>query len=281
MKIFFWTLAILLSVAACIAAAQGQAGRTQSPASQRPPETVKPQTYSSEPIRAGAGRFTAECGFCHGRDAAGGETGPDLTRSMLVAEDFRGDKIGPLLRSGRVEKGMPSFSLNVEDTDAIVAFIHDQKTKMEAVGGGRRGVDAEELDTGNVEAGRSYFNGAGNCSTCHSAAGDLAGIGTRLQGLPLLQRMLYPTGAKAKVTVTLPSGNTVSGSLASRDEFTITLTDASGKRASWPVGDVKFTIDDPLAAHFEQLRKYTDPDMHNVYAYLHRLRHKHPSALVA
>src|SRR5215510_10860151 len=116
--------AILFCTGACIAAAQEQAGRTQSPASQRPPETVKPQTYSPELIRAGTGRFVAECGFCHGRDAAGGETGPDLTRSMLVAEDFRGDKIGPLLRSGRVEKGMPSFSLTVEDTDAIIAFIH-------------------------------------------------------------------------------------------------------------------------------------------------------------
>src|SRR5262249_36382153 len=157
MKIFFSTFAILLSVAACIAAAQEQAGRAQSPASQRPPETVKPQTYWSELIRAGEGRFIAECGFCHGLDTAGGETGPDLTRSILVAEDFRGDKIGPLLRSGRVDKGMPSFSLNLEDTDAIVAFIHNQKTKMEAVGGGRRGVDPEDLDTGNVEAGRSYF----------------------------------------------------------------------------------------------------------------------------
>jgi len=267
-----WIFAILLSVAVYIPAAQEQAGRAQSPASQRPPETVKAQTYSSELIRAGEGRFIAECGFCHGRDAAGGETGPDLTRSMLVAEDFRGDKIGSLLRSGRVEKGMPSFSLNVEDGAAIVAFIHDQKAKMEAVGGGRRGVDPVDLDTGNVEAGRSYFNGAGNCSTCHSAAGDLAGIGTRLQGLPLLQRMLYPTGTKAKVTVILPSGNTVSGSLASQDEFTITLTDASGKQASWPVGDVKFTIDNPLAAHFEQLGKYTDHDIHNVYAYLQSLR---------
>jgi cytochrome c oxidase cbb3-type subunit III len=272
MKLYFWILAMLLSAAVRLAAAQEPAGRVQSPASQRPPETVKAQTYSPELIRAGEGRFVAECGFCHGRDAGGGETGPDLTRSMLVAEDFRGDKIGPLVRSGRVEKGMPSFSLNVEDTDAIVAFIHDQKTKMEAVGGGRRGVDPGDLDTGNVEAGRSYFNGAGNCSTCHSAAGDLAGIGTRLQGLPLLQRMLYPTGAKAKVTVTLPSGNTVSGSMASRDEFTITLTDSSGERASWPIGDVKFTIDDPLAAHFEQLGKYTDHDMHNVYAYLQSLR---------
>jgi len=272
MKPFFWIFAVLLPAGLCIAAAQGQQGGIQSPASQRPPDTVKPQTYSSDLIRAGEGRFVAECGFCHGRDAAGGETGPDLTRSMLVAEDFRGDKIGPLLRSGRVDKGMPSFNLSLEDTDAVVAFIHDQKTKMESVGGGRRGVDPEDLDTGNLEAGRVYFNGAGNCSTCHSPTSDLAGIGTRLRGLPLLQRMLYPAGSKAKVTITLPSGETVSGSLASRDEFTIALTDASGDRKSWPVTDVKFRIDDPMAAHFEQLGKYTDDDMHNVYAYLQSLR---------
>ena len=48
----------------------------------------------------------------------GGETGPDLTRSTLVAEDFRGDKIAPLLRSGRVDKGMPAFDLNEADTNA-------------------------------------------------------------------------------------------------------------------------------------------------------------------
>jgi cytochrome c oxidase cbb3-type subunit 3 len=35
---------------------------------------------------------------------------------------------------------------------------------------------------------------------------------------------------------------------------------------------VKFTIDDPLSAHFDQLGKYTDADMHNVFAYLQTLR---------
>jgi hypothetical protein len=31
-------------------------------------------------------------------------------------------------------------------------------------------------------------------------------------------------------------------------------------------------MNDPLAAHFEQLEKYTDTDMHNVRAYLQTLR---------
>ena len=73
----------------------------QSPASRPSPKTATLQTYPIEQIQAGELRFTSQCGFCHGRDAAGGETGPDLTRSELVAADTRGDKIGPLLRAGR------------------------------------------------------------------------------------------------------------------------------------------------------------------------------------
>lgn len=220
----------------------------------------------------GQTRFGDECGFCHARDAAGAESGPDLTRSVLVAEDLRGDKIGPLLRTGRVDKGMPAFDLNEAELGAIVAFIHDQKTKGEAVGGGRRNVDVSDLETGNAEAGQKYFSGAGNCSKCHSATGDLAGVGTRFRGLPLLQRMLYPTGVRSKVTVTLASGETVTGAVSSRDEFTISVTDPAGATRTWPVNDVKFTIDPGMAAHFEQLGKYTDDDMHNVYAYLQTLR---------
>jgi len=249
----------------------------QSPASQAPPRTVTPQSYPREIVLTGQMRFVDECSFCHGRDAAGSETGPDLTRSILVAQDLKGDKIGPLVHEGRVDRGMPAFDLSEADLNAIVAFIHDQKTKAESVGGGRRNVDVSDIETGNAEAGARYFNSAGNCSKCHSATGDLAGIGNRFRGLPLLQRMLYPQSTRpapppAKVTVTLASGEVVTGTLASRDEFTIALKDASGATRSWPVNEVKFSVDDPVSAHFDQLGKYSDEEMHNVYAYLQTLR---------
>jgi cytochrome c oxidase cbb3-type subunit 3 len=249
----------------------------QSPAAQRPPQTVTPQSYPPELVLTGQTRFASECGFCHGRDAAGGETGPDLTRSILVAEDSRGDKIRAVVRSGRVDKGMPSFEMEDAELEAIVAFIHDQKTKAESLGGGRRSVDVSDLETGNVDAGRRYFNGAGGCSNCHSPSGDLADIGSRFRGLPLLERMLYPRSvrpetASPKVTVTTSSGETITGSLVSRDEFTITVGDSTGSNRTWPALDVKFTIYDGMNAHFEQLGKYTDQDMHNVYAYLQTLR---------
>jgi cytochrome c oxidase cbb3-type subunit III len=256
--------------------AQGPPGPTQSPASQRPPQTVRLQTYSIDQIEAGELRFSSQCGFCHGRDAAGGETGPDLTRSKLVAEDNRGDKIGALVRAGRPDQGMPAFSLSGADLNAIVAFIHDQKTKAEALGGGRRSVDDADLATGDAAAGRRYFDGVGGCSACHSATGDLSGIASRYQGLALLQRMLYPSGRPAqtrpKVTLSIPSGQTIVAPLAGMDEFTIVVLDASGARQSYERSTVQFKIENPMSAHFDQLAKYTDDDMHNVYAYLLTLK---------
>ena len=72
--------------------------------------------------------------------------------------------------------------------------------------------------------------------------------------------------------MTLGPGQTVTGRLAYRDEFTIALTDASGWYRSWPASQVKFTVDDLLQGHVEQLGKYTDKDMHDVLAYLQTLR---------
>jgi cytochrome c oxidase cbb3-type subunit 3 len=264
------------------APAQGR-GRAAgaSPASQRPPQTVTPQTYPAEQVKAGQSVFAAQCGFCHGRDAAGGEGGADLTRSTLVAQDLRGDKIGPVVRAGRPDKGMPPLTVADGDLAAIVAYIHDQHATAQTQAGGRRAVDVSDLQTGNADAGRLYFEKA--CTRCHSATGDLAGIASRLQGLPLLQRMLYPgseagrgTVTPAKVTVTLRDGQTIAGALAYRDEFTIALTDAAGWYRSWPTRQVKFTVDDPMSGHVEQLGKYTDADMHNVLSYLQTLKDAKP-----
>jgi alcohol dehydrogenase (cytochrome c) len=237
-----------------------------------------PVTYPASQITAGEPLFVAYCGFCHGRDAMGGETGPDLTRSVLVSEDVKGDKIAPVVRNGRTDRGMPPLTISESELTSIVAFIHDRRTKAGSLVGARRKVAEEDLNTGDPKAGELYFNGPGGCATCHSPTGDLAGVADRLKGLDLLQRMLYPAGGRggqpspAKATVTLPSGETVSGRLAFRDEFTIALRDASGWYRSWPVRQVKVAVDNPLDAHADLVRKYTDADMHNVLAYVQTMR---------
>ena len=234
----------------------------------------KPTTeskYPAELVEQGATLFQQRCAFCHGRDATGGESGPDLTRSKLVAGDVDGEKIGAVVRNGRPEKGMPPFEVADEQVAALAAFIHTQQKQARSRPGGRKGVDASDLQTGNAEAGKQYFEGAGGCAKCHSPTGDLAGIANRHQGLELERRMLYPEDAKSKVTVTLSSGKTVTGVLAYLDEFTVGLTDDAGSYHSWRIRDVHYKVDAPVDAHVTLFSKYTDADIHNLMAYLQTL----------
>jgi cytochrome c oxidase cbb3-type subunit III len=83
--------------------------------------------------------------------------------------------------------------------------------------------------------------------------------------------MLYPEGAKNHVTVTLPSGEKISGILAYRDEFTVALRDASGVYRSWPASRVRYNVNAPVEAHVDLFSKYTDDDIHNLMAYLQTL----------
>jgi cytochrome c oxidase cbb3-type subunit 3 len=251
---------------------------TQSPASKARPKSATPQHYAADQFREGEVRFGAQCGFCHGKDAAGGETGPDLTRADVVAQDSNGDKLAPVIRAGRPSSGMPAFpSLTPGEVNAIVAFLHTQMDKFAELGGGRRSVEPADLATGNAAAGRVYFEGAGKCASCHSTVGDLAGIAKKYQGLNLLRRILYPAGQgpaapTARATFTLASGQTIVAPVVAEDEFSVTVLDPLGARQTYQMSAVKVKVDDPLAAHFDQLGKYTDADMHNVYAYLETLK---------
>ena len=84
--------------------------------------------------------------------------------------------------------------------------------------------------------------------------------------------MLYPRGAKSKVSVTPPDGAPVTGTLEYLDEFTVALRDAVGRYRSWFIEDVKYKVNAPVEAHAELFPKYTDDDIHDLMAYLQTLR---------
>jgi cytochrome c oxidase cbb3-type subunit 3 len=221
-------------------------------------------------IESGNTLFQQKCAFCHGRDAGGGETGPDLTRSKLVLTDVNGDKIGDVVRNGRANR-MPPFTVSDAELSDLVAFVHSQQQKA-VKAGQRKGVDVADLQTGNADEGKKYFEGAGTCVKCHSATGDLAHIATKFQGLQLEQHMLYPRDAKSRATVTLPSGETLTGTVDYHDEFVLGIVLPDGAYRSWPVEKIKYKIDAPQEAHAELFSKYTDADIHNLMAYMQTLR---------
>jgi len=130
----------------------------------------------------------------------------------------------------------------------------------------------KKLLTGNSKLGAAYFNGEGHCNACHSVSGDLAGIGKRYSAIDLQSHFLYPRARLRTAKVTLPGGDSVSGTLDFLDEFEVAIHDASGQYHSWPRDAVKVEIHDPLEVHRELLRHYTDDQVHNLFAYLETLQ---------
>lgn len=227
-------------------------------------------------VERGRQQFKASCGFCHGDDATGSR-GPDLIRSPVLGHDVNGELLKPVIKEGRPDKGMPGFpTLTDRQIMDMVAFLHAQA--LAALHSSRVPKDypVEKLLTGNAQAGRGYFNGAGGCSGCHSPTGDLAGIANKYSPLDLQSRFLYPGQSAGKsrstVTVTLASGQKISGRLEHMDEFTVALRDGAGWHRSWPLDEVKAEVHDPLEAHRRLLYRYSNADIHNLFAYLESLR---------
>ncbi len=193
-------------------------------------------------------------------------------RSSLVAHDVKGDLIGKVIHDGRPDKGMPPLSLTDQQTADIVAFLHARVTETIDSSEVPKGYPVGKLLTGNAEAGKTYFNGAGGCKNCHSPTGDLAGIAGKYSPVDLQAHMLYPENKQTTAQVTLPSGEQVQGKLEHIDDFEIALRDGSGWYRAFPRDQVKVELTDALAAHRGLLDKITQADMHNLFAYLQTLK---------
>ena len=233
----------------------------------------------TEAAKRGEKLYAANCSFCHGAKATGGDTGPDLVRSALVLHDEKGELIGPVIHNGRPSRGMPAFSAltNTELYD-LAEFLH-MRVELAANRGTYKLLN---IVTGDPKAGEAYFRGAGKCASCHSATGDLAHIGSKLSPPDLQQTFLYPgahgyepgrESSAPKVKVTLPSGESITGTLKRLDDFNVTFYDTEGQYHSIALGpNVKVEVEDKLATHRQLLNQYTDADMHNLTAYLETLK---------
>ena len=99
-----------------------------------------------------------------------------MVRSALVNHDEDGNLIGPVIKNGREEKGMPAFPYTSAQISDLSAFLHAQ-TQV-ALNSNRvpRDYPVEKLLTGDPAKGKAYFFGAGHCDSCHSPTGNLAGV---------------------------------------------------------------------------------------------------------
>jgi cytochrome c oxidase cbb3-type subunit III len=242
----------------------------------------EPPKFDPASVARGQQIFVSTCGFCHGSNAKGGEKGPDLLRSVLVLDDEGGKSIARVVLKGRPDKGMPNFAMTPEQIADIAAFLHSSI----AAAANRDDYKVLNIVTGDAKAGEAYFNGAGHCNSCHSVTGDLRGIGKKFEPLTLQDRMIMPhdrwgqdnaPGGKPVVTVTVtpPSGQSVTGVPVTIDDFNVALRDSSGEFHSFTRAskdNPRVEVHNRIQAHSDMLTKYTDADIHNLTAYLVTLK---------
>jgi cytochrome c oxidase cbb3-type subunit 3 len=222
----------------------------------------------------GAPLFKQNCATCHGETARGSQVGPNLVRSTVVLHDEKDDEIGPVIKNGRPQAGMPAFpSLSQDDIHNIAQFLKMQ-IELTANRGtyGQTYAGQRSQASGDPKKGEAFFNA--NCVSCHSAAGDLAKVGSKFPQAAMMQaRFLWPSSfGPRKATVTTPTGQTVTGTIRQMDDFNVSLIDSSGEYHSWPLDKVKVQVEDKLAGHRALLPKYSDADIHDITAYLVTLK---------
>jgi mono/diheme cytochrome c family protein len=226
--------------------------------------------------------YAAECINCHGASARGAQNGPDLVRSVSVLRDRYGDQIGAILKKQHpAQTRKPAVYTDAEVSD-LADFLH---AKVADTMRTSPLFHAQNVLTGDANAGAAYFNGDGKCSQCHSATGDLKGIGAKYDPVDMQQKFLFPkpgfgrgrggaTGGKATmVTVTPPGGAAITGVLDKLDDFNVSLRDKDGEYHGFTrTPQTKVVVEDPYKAHGDLLERISDKNMHDVTAYLESLK---------
>jgi len=244
----------------------------------------------------GRALWASNCIDCHGSQARGSDTGPNIIRTKTVNFDRSaveaGSVLGPFLKAGHpTQSKKPSASFTDEEVVALANFI---RQRVNDTMRGSPIFTVGDILVGDAKAGEAYFQGEGGCAACHNATNrNLAGIATRITApVDLQQRMLFPGGGgrgrggrgrgapppsgpapvdRNAVTVTIASasGPSISGVLVEESDFYVTIRESDGTVRSvrrTPGTTVKKTV--PLQAHIDLLDRITDKQIHDVVAYL-------------
>jgi mono/diheme cytochrome c family protein len=311
-----WSVSLAVSVGICGAAlaggqeppagrgAPGGGGQGRGGAPAAPPSTVRQIPRSpvvDQPAHdRGRALWAMHCIDCHGSQARGSDTGPNIIRTKTVnfdrSAEAAGSVLGPFLKAGHpTQSQKPSASFTEEEVVALANFL---RQKVNDTMRGSALFTVGDIVVGDAKAGEAYFNGEGRCTTCHTATErNLAGIATRIpEPVDLQQRMLFPGGGgrgrggrgatpaapgaapavdRNAITVTIApaAGQSLSGTLVEESDFYITIRQADGSlRAVRRTAGLKVTRVNPLQAHIDFLDRLTDKQIHDLVAYLVTLK---------
>ena len=197
---------------------------TTAPAVPHAQETTVNPFATPIDTRMGERLFRQQCGRCHGRDAKGGELGPDLTSGLQNASTDAG--IFKIVREGLPNTQMIGISRTATDQSVwmVVSYLNSLNDTVDI-----------ELP-GSATAGMELFNGKGSCAGCHMVNGeggrrgpDLTRVGNRRDPDELVSDVMTPDEDVAPrwwtMRVTRDDGSIVEGLRMNEDTFTLRLMD--------------------------------------------------------
>lgn len=196
--------------------AQRQDGPSAVHLTATPQDASNTQAPGVAPDSAAVDRGRVTYGFycmsCHGGDGRGGvDGGGDLTESEMFTAADGARQFAEFLPRGRPEQRMPPTPLPESDIADLWAFLQIMLSSHAAAGAAAGGAPF----AGDGDAGETLFRTAG-CSKCHSATGDLKGIGARLDVATIHARLLLSEPGRQDAGP--PARGTPAGSLRRHTE---------------------------------------------------------------
>ena len=189
-------------------------------------------------VRMGERLFRQQCGRCHGRNATGGELGPDLTSGLSNASTDAG--IFKIVREGLPNTQMIGISRSATDQSVwmVVSYLNSLNDTADV-----------ELP-GSVTAGMQLFNGKGNCASCHMVSGEggrrgpeLTRVGNRREPDELVSALMTPDEDVSPrwwtVRVTREDGSIVEGLRMNEDTFSLRLMDEEERLWAFSKGRIR------------------------------------------
>lgn len=177
---------------------------------------------------AGKQSFTSTCAGCHGLDGRGSERAPSITTAPRIRK-FTDQQLSNVISNGVPGTGMPAFhSLTRDQVRSLVSYVRFLQGKTE-----------NHALPGNPDRGKQVYFGKGECSSCHSVAGqggflgpDLTTYGSTSADTVILQAIvnpnrIVPPGYKSAVATT-HDGAHIEGIVRNEDNFSVQLQTQDG-----------------------------------------------------
>jgi len=224
----------------------------QNPASGSAAESVK-QTYNKL------------CAGCHGSDARGTQQGPGLAGNPWVRRR-NPQSVRNVILKGIPAAGMPAFDLPAATIDGLASLVASLNASA-----------AESKVPGDPTAGKEYFFGKGQCSSCHMVSGDGTAVGPDLSTIArtrtveeLRDALLHPSANIAAgyglATVQLRGGPTLRGFVRGRTRYDIALQDLKGGLHAVSLDQVARLTEEK--ASYMPAVKVSGAELENLIAYL-------------